>query len=184
MCGGQNEKTGIKGLTLVPLGTLPQATCYCFLLEWIVYVTEVWQKQPHQYAEKKMHWYWRTQRVFQLWAPGWLCTQQAGWFQAFPNRATSEQVREWEACSWSEPHFSRFFSLTAAGEARYSLAWRYGFSFLYEPRPTARRFSDDLWRPLENRAQMWKVVIRYWHLASKVNVLLSFGGAAALRKLV
>lgn len=83
-----------------------------------------------------------------------------------------------------ELHFYSFFSLTAAGEARYSPAWRYGISFLYELRPSARRFSDDFWSPLENRAQMCKVFIWYWHLASKVNVLLSFGGAAASRKLV
>lgn len=152
MCGGWYEKTAIQGLMLMQTAWYfnLKPLVFCFLLKWIVYVTKVWQKQPHQYAEKKMHWYWRTQWVFKLWAPGWLCTQQAAWFQAFPMRATSKQVRELVVCSWLEPHFSRFFSLTAASEARYSSAWRYRFSFLYELHPTARRFSDDLWRPLEN----------------------------------
>lgn len=100
MCKEVKEKSGLTLMQTVWYFPSSHPFLLSFWKDWVCFwgVT----KQPHQYAEKKMHWYWRTQRVFQLWAPGWLCTQQAAWFQAFPNRATWEQVRKWgERSCWN-----------------------------------------------------------------------------------
>lgn len=75
---------------------------------------------------------------------------QAGFVRSrllgFKHSQTGPPQSRWE----NEERVPAWNHTSLGSSSRYSPAWRYGFRFLYELYPTARRFSDDLWSPLEN----------------------------------
>lgn len=156
ICGREKEKAGIKGLTLMQPALYftsshlfflsSRMDCICF---W-----DVTKSASPVYWEKDALVLEDTAGLLALgsrpalYAAGYLVL-------SIPIQGHLRAGERMRSVFLLELHFSGFFSLTAAGKARYSSAWRYRFSFLYELRPSARRFSDELRSPLENRAQMW-----------------------------